>query len=183
MHRFGFSGGGLFHINASEVISLDRKASLGFRIQGELRDRLRSHAWPRPCAWLLPHCLLWKTNIKTKYLLCYLLKLPGYWYKFRRVGPENSFKLSLESQEENHEGCVRAANFVEKLRTWHCSPEQGWDCAEALVHPAAYAAFPESPAAFLWCYLSTSSEERRLAWECFSCESAFFLALLVCWHT
>lgn len=65
MHGSGFSEGALFDINPSEVISLDRKASLSFWLQGELRDFLRSHAWLCPGAWLLPHCLFEKQISKT----------------------------------------------------------------------------------------------------------------------
>lgn len=78
---------------------------------------------------------------------------------------------------------MRAANPVEKLGSQHRRAEQAWDCVVAFVGLAARTALPGSPAAFTWCYfVHPSAQGRRLAWDHFTCQSAFtpgFACLLV----
>lgn len=47
-----------------------------------------------------------------------------------------------------------------------------------LVHLATCSALPECPATFPWRhFLHPSAQGKRLAWDCFTCESAFFCSL------
>jgi len=93
-------------------------------MRGALCDhqgRMRGRVLVRGCVGCRLIVIL-KDKFLKKYLPCYLLKLPGYSYKFRRVGPANSVEPSWESQEENQEGRVRAANSAEKPGSphrWH----------------------------------------------------------------